>query len=65
MIFLSLTAALLSFRLMRDAADATEPVRRLLVSLIRDSSLISEGWLEADDLTFAVRYFDILIKFLN
>ena len=43
MIFLSLTAALLSFRLMRDAADATEPVRRLLVSLISDSSLISDG----------------------
>ena len=39
-IFLSRTVTLLSFSEIRDAADATEPVSRLLVSLMTESSLL-------------------------
>lgn len=59
-IFLSLTAALLSFRPMREAADAMEPVSKLLVSLITESSLLLAAWLEAGDLALRAPYLDAI-----
>jgi len=63
-IFLSLTTALLSLRLIFEAAEATEPASKLLASLIMDSSLLEDLACDPEELTFAFRCLGGIVKII-